>query len=347
MFSKILSCVVVGMSAWVLSAHIVCAAEPQSQKSEQSRQQMQQKLDAAQKRLDAAAREVAELSQSLSEDMMPNMMRLQGFPHRAVLGINLRPDRGTTRDDGVEVLSVSPGGPAERAGIKGGDVLTKIDGQALTPSADHSPRDKLLQRMEEVDPGQDVNLEYRRAGKVATARVKAQPLRNVLVGPGTEMPVPPLPPNAPGFHFFTHRMSPFGDLEMVSLTPKLGKYFGTDQGLLVVRVPQDSKLQIEDGDVILDIDGRKPSSPSHAMRILSSYQGGERIKLGVLRDHKRLNVEAAAPEAAPEVGDDVTFERAGPGAPPLHVQPGLEGASFQFAPAQPVIALRPPEEIST
>jgi S1-C subfamily serine protease len=343
MFSKILLRVFVGVSACVLSAHIAWAAEPETQNSEQSRQQMQQKLDAAQKRLDAAAREVAELSQSLSEDMMPNVMRLQGFPHRAVLGINLGPGRGTKRDDGVEVLSVSPGGPAERAGIKGGDVLTKINGQALTPSEEQSPRDKLLQWMEEVDPGQDVKLEYRRAGKVATATVKAQPLRNVLIGPGTEMPVPPLPPNAPGFHFFTHRMGPFGDLEMVSLTPKLGKYFGTDQGLLVVRVPRDSKLQIEEGDVILDIDGRKPSSPSHAMRILSSYQGGEKIKLGVLRDHKRQNVEAAAPE----VGDDVTFERAGPGAPALHVQPGLEGASFRVEPPQPVTALWPPEEIST
>ena len=338
MFKITISRVLLGIGACIVGAHLANAADTQAQKSEPSREETQKKLESAQKRLDAAAREVAQLSQSLSEGMMPDVMRLQGFPHRAMLGINLGPRDSAKRDDGVEVASVSPGGPAEQAGIKSGDVLTKMNGQALNQGDGQSSKEKLLQQMREVEPGQNVKLEYRRAGKLATATVKAEPVHNVFFGPGLEGPMPPLPPHEPMMRFFTHRVGPFGDMEMVPLTAKLGKYFGSDDGLLVVRVPPESKLQVEEGDVILDIDGRKPSSPSHAMRILSSYQGGEKIKLGILRDHKRLTLDTVAPESG-----DMEFDQGMPGAPPtraLHVQPGMEGATLQFeSPGPATVAL--------
>lgn len=334
MLNRTMTRLVLGLSACVVGAHLAGAADTASAKSEASREETQKKLEAAQKRLDAAAREVAQLSQSLSEGMMPDGFHFQGFPHRAMLGINLGPRDSSTRQDGVDVASVSPGGPAEQAGIKSGDVLTKINGTALARSDGQSPKEKLLQQMENVQPGQSVKLEYQRAGKSAVATVKAEPLHNVFFGAGFDGPIPPMPPRGPGMRFFTHRVGPFGDLEMVPLTAKLGKYFGTDQGLLVVRVPQESKLQVEEGDVILDIDGRKPASPSHAMRILSSYQGGEKIKLGILRDHKRLTLDTTAPDN----NGDMEFDTAMPGAPPtpaLHVQPGMEGAVIQFESPEP------------
>ena len=90
----------------------------------------------------------------------------------------------------------------------------------------------------------------------------------------------------------------FGSAELVPLTPKLGQYFGTEKGLLVVRAPADSRLKLEDGDVIVDIDGRTPASPSHAFRILGSYQPGEKLKLNVLRMKKRMTFEITIPETA-------------------------------------------------
>jgi predicted metalloprotease with PDZ domain len=56
------------------------------------------------------------------------------------------------------------------------------------------------------------------------------------------------------------------------------------------------------GDVLLAIDGRTPENPGHAFRILDSYQPGEQVKLGVLRQRKRLNLEATIP-ARPEAGE--------------------------------------------
>jgi type II secretory pathway component PulC len=309
-----------------LSSMCVHAAEQPAAKPAESRAVTQKELEAAQRRLDAAAREVARLSQSLSEGMMPDVMFRQALPHRAMLGINLGPRHGSNREDGVDVASVSPGGAADQAGLKAGDVLTQINGKPLTRSSDSSARDKLLQEMQNVDPGQQVKLQYRRDGKLAAVMLTAQPVRDILMAMPPDMPLPPVAVHAPGFRFFTHRIGAFGDLELVSLTPKLGKYFGTDQGLLVVRAPAEAKLPIEEGDVIQDIDGRKPTSPSHAMRILSSYQGGEKIKIGVLRDHRRMSIDTTAPEG----NGDMEFERGMPPPPPgTRARPGFEGATFE------------------
>jgi S1-C subfamily serine protease len=65
---------------------------------------------------------------------------------------------------------------------------------------------------------------------------------------------------------------------------------------LVVRAPADGALQLQDGDVILAIDGREPSSGSHATRILRSYQPGEKLALRIIRQHKNLQLEVTVPD---------------------------------------------------
>jgi S1-C subfamily serine protease len=54
-------------------------------------------------------------------------------------------------------------------------------------------------------------------------------------------------------------------------------------------------MQLEDGDVILAIDGRQPLNGSHATRILASYQPGEKLSLHIMREHKTLDVQATVP----------------------------------------------------
>jgi hypothetical protein len=101
---------------------------------------------------------------------------------------------------------------------------------------------------------------------------------------------------------------PLMDMELATLTPRLGGYFGSDKGVLVLRAPTDGALKLEDGDVILAIDGRVPASGSHATRILASYQPGEKLTLRVLRQHKTLELEATVPEHG---GHDKFFHRGG------------------------------------
>jgi hypothetical protein len=56
-----------------------------------------------------------------------------------------------------------------------------------------------------------------------------------------------------------------------------------------------SYVGVRGGDVILDIDGRVPTSASHALRILGSYQPGEKLKLSVLRTKKRMTFDITSP----------------------------------------------------
>ncbi|HWK75149.1 MAG TPA: PDZ domain-containing protein [Povalibacter sp.] len=283
------------VSCWVALAQPAAAAQAEK-KTEDSRAQLQQKLEDAQKRLDTAAREVADLSMSLSDDVLDVMQFPPIGPQRAVLGVNIGGRDSASRDDGVEILSVSPGGAAAQAGLKIGDVLTEIDGKPLKREGDKSPHAKLLAMMSDVEPDQKVTVKYLRDGKVATATVTA---RAGMVAGRRIFNMPPLAMGRidalPTFAF-ARADGVFGSAELVPLNAKLGQYFGTDKGLLVVRAPSDARLKLEDGDVIVDIDGRVPSSPTHALRILGSYQAGEQLKLNVLRMKKKLTFDIKIPE---------------------------------------------------
>ncbi len=64
------------------------------------------------------------------------------------------------------IYSVDPGSPADRAGMRRGDVLTSIDGVSLLSREGG-------QRFASVEPGQAVTWTYRRGGTVRTVRVMA------------------------------------------------------------------------------------------------------------------------------------------------------------------------------
>ncbi len=89
--------------------------------------------------------------------------------------------------------------------------------------------------------------------------------------------------------------SGLGDLELVELNEGLGRYFGADSGLLVVAAPKSDAFDLRDGDVIQSIDGREPKDVRHAMRILASYQAGERLELGIMRDKKKVTIDVEIP----------------------------------------------------
>ncbi|HTE42376.1 MAG TPA: PDZ domain-containing protein, partial [Steroidobacteraceae bacterium] len=232
----------------------------------QDRSAAERELEVARDKLEAAAREVAKLSQQLSGGDRDTLMFLGRNPNRAMLGIGIGSGEGKTHDDGVEVISVSPDGAADKAGMKVGDLIVELNGKALKKDKNSEPAQQLLDAMAKLSPGDDVTANYRRDGKSAVAKLKAEGLRRfAMAAPAMRgfAPIPPMPPlpelpelptfgNRDGFDYIIHsrRAGAFGDVELVPLTPKLGQYFGTEKGLLVVRAPEkDSKL--EDGDVLI------------------------------------------------------------------------------------------------
>ena len=87
-------------------------------------------------------------------------------------------------------------------------------------------------------------------------------------------------------------------LNLASLDPKLGSYFGTDKGVLVLSPgPQLSELQA--GDVILGIDGKPVTTPREAMDALRAHAAGEKASLALLRDHRDASAQVTVPKAMP------------------------------------------------
>ncbi len=90
----------------------------------------------------------------------------------------------------------------------------------------------------------------------------------------------------------------FRGIEFATLSERLGGYFGVKSGVLVVRAGNNQAFKLQDGDVILAIDGRTPSDAQHAGRILRSYSPGEKLTIRVQRDRKAQNLEVTVPGGA-------------------------------------------------
>ena len=226
--------------------------------------------------------------------------------HHGRIGVivNTEPDSQTDKI-GAKLEAVTPGGPAAKAGLKVGDVITKFNGTSLAgarPDDDEEsgPGAKLVQLARKLEPGDTAEVEYRRGGDTKKAALVAEDLGGSfrMEMPNIEMTMPhiaPGMPGMPGMEGWELFGSQWGDLELVNLNPDLGEYFGTREGVLVVRAPSDSSLPVHSGDVILSIAGRKPTSPSHAMRILHSYEAGETVSLDIVRKQKRMTVTWKVP----------------------------------------------------
>jgi S1-C subfamily serine protease len=309
-------------------------AAPAAHAQAQDDAQLRQQLDDARQRLDDAARDVAELTGKLSGDERPPGPHA-GAPRGSMLGVNIA--GGAERAEGVEVMGVSPSGPAERAGLRKGDVLVAVDGKSLRKAGERTAGRQLVDHMRDVPSGQKVKVDYLRDGKPLSAMLTTVPAESGIVRIMRErralpegMPFPPVEIE----EFLTlHDGHGFRALELVPMTAQLGRYFGTDKGLLVVKAPVDEGAALEEGDVILSIGGRTPESPKHAFRILRSYQPEEKVKVEVLRQRKRLTLDLPVP-----AGDPMSLEierrppppraprTAAPPAPPV-AAPGA-GVSF-------------------
>lgn len=278
------------------------AAEAERAAAEAERAAAEARLQEARARLEEAAREIAELTVDAMGDariVIRSEMDDMSRPRPVLLGINI----GTvgepgSREEGVQVLGVTPDSAADAAGIRSGDVLVSIEGKRLDWADDTAPTEKLLDHLATTEPGTQLKIEHRRDGQLLAADVEARPRPDDLdfdFDFDFEELHRSLPPGGQAFvgRFLSDR---WGDMELVELTPGLGDYFETEEGVLVVRAPTDETLGLQDGDVILDIAGRTPADPRHVVRILRSYEPGERLVMTVVRKGRKQQLEADIPD---------------------------------------------------
>jgi hypothetical protein len=251
---------------------------------------MQEQLAQARQQLTVAVGDVARASAQLAQPAQYRYRTRMPFVfagNQAVLGLNIEDS-----DFGVFVTGVTPNGPAATAGVQVGDTIVSINDVELARVAGtRSPTAALLGQIGMVAPGDDVKLRLLRGGDYREVVVKAgeASLRQPFVFTGDNGP------------WSVSRWAAFSssgawnDIELVSLTPALGEYFGVTEGLLVVRAGRAGDLGFRDGDVIIDLAGRMPQSPEHALRILASFEPGESLQAAVMRQRKRESLSIRVP----------------------------------------------------
>jgi C-terminal processing protease CtpA/Prc len=282
-------------------------------------------MDAARHRLEVAAQQLAALSAQMYGPMAKRFAAFAGPPH-VLVGVQLDDSSG---DAGARVREVSPGGPAQQAGVHSGDLIVAVNG---TNVRGQEPAGRVVELLHDVKPGDKVDLKVLRDGKTRDLTVTARPGGNDLFI-GLNLPdFPPLPRVRAVGEWRGAPMiigGPVADMELAPLTPGLGRYFGTDSGVLVVRAPPERGLGLQDGDVILSIGGRKPTDSSHVIRILSSYDPGEKITLEVMRMHRRISVATTVPAEPPLSQRPFIIRREGALGPgPVVMPQGDDGGAF-------------------
>ena len=292
----------------LLAGQVAAQSAEEERKSEMEAREAEftQDMREAEEQLAEAAQRVAELS----EERLGALSEVRKFKfdisNKPRLGVNISTDDEQSPVEGVGILSVTPGSAAHDAGMRAGDIITAVNGESLTAESSKDANMRLLDFMVGVEEGDQLDIEYLRDGRVGTVQVEPRvvPMNAYAWSyDGGNFVMPNMPdiqvsPEAiEKFRFsFGGWRGGWGDMEVVELTADLGRYFGTDSGLLVISAPASNAFQLQEGDVIKNIDNREPSSVNHCMRILSSYQPGEKLVLNILRDRKPMKLEIEIPD---------------------------------------------------
>jgi serine protease Do len=208
-----------------------------------------------------------------------NKIISQGRVTRGSIGVSFQEELGTNAitlkelgaANGVVIMGVEPGSPAEKAGLKGGDVITAVNGKQIKTGND------LVNPIAQAPIGSKVKLNYvrDRAAKETTAvvedRTRVFPTQAGRVGdqPGEAAP------------------AEFG-LRVDSLTPDRASRVGMEgqRGVLVTDVDPASfadDLGFGRGDVITEINREPISSLDDYRKAVAKLKPGQNVVFKVLR----------------------------------------------------------------
>ena len=199
---------------------------------------------------------------------------------RGWLGVGIQPVTadlatkfGVNEGEGVLVNEVFENDPAARAGIRPGDIITKVDGKTVdTPN--------LLSRLiAGLEPGATTNIEVVRDGKRQVLSVAlSERLENAIVAS-----VP------------SSRSEVKVGIDVQDLSAELAEKFKLKdtKGVLITKVDQGSIAQAEglrEGDLIKEVNRGEVSSVSEFKSAVSRVKRGETILLRVLRENRAFYV---------------------------------------------------------
>ena len=188
---------------------------------------------------------------------------------------------------GVEVTRIAPDSPAEKAGIKTGDVVTQYNGQRV------DGMDQFSRMVRDTPAGRDAKIGIVRNGapQTITAKIVARPaISGQLIPAPVQNPFELRFPDMPQSRM-TWRSTILG-IEAEALDGQLAEFFGVNEGVLVRTVTPGAaadKAGIKAGDVIVRVDDAKVATPADISAHLRALRGRP-VSVVVVRDRKEINV---------------------------------------------------------
>jgi serine protease Do len=206
-----------------------------------------------------------------------------------------------SEERGAVVEDVAEGSPAEKAGVRQGDVIVRYQGQAVESVA------QLVRMVRETPAGRKVALEVSRDGAAHKLQATLGEQRSdwkagELLGEGfAELPdVEPMLEGLRGMKQdlvwrFDRGPRKLGILYM-EVEGQLAKYFklSEERGILVTRVDEDGpagKAGVKAGDVILKVAGRSVLDTEDFRRAVGKLDPGEEATLTVQRDGRTMDLK--------------------------------------------------------
>jgi serine protease Do len=197
-------------------------------------------------------------------------------------------------DYGVEITRVEDGSPAEKAGVKPGDVVLEYNGQRV------EGMEQFGRMVRETPPGREVKLTISRDGAPQTLTAMLASRKERSSGNfHFEMPeirIPDIPQI-----YTTLRTARLG-VEAESLGPQLAEYFGVKEGVLVRSVLENTSAQkagIKAGDVITKVDGTAVTSPGELSSAVRSANSKKTYSVELIRDRKPQTVSVTVDDVRP------------------------------------------------
>ncbi|MGN6512666.1 MAG: PDZ domain-containing protein [Lysobacteraceae bacterium] len=307
-------------------------------------------LEAARADMERATRRYLELSRQYGAHAGP--YRFEAFAPHPVLGVLLAPDA----DAGVRIAGVTPGSAAEKAGLRSGDRLLAIDGHEVLGSDGELRVANARRLLGKLDTRTPVRITYQRDGRRSTVGATPQREDQVVFWRGVAPPMPATPPMPPvppeiderlrreivriapdahceGAHCGLPLLAEafrWNGLNLASVDPQLGRYFGTDSGVLVLSTGQ-ALAGLQAGDVLRSVDGKPVRTPREAMAALDAHPAGSQVTVEYLRDRRSASARVTVPKAK-------LFEFPAPPVPPAAPAPPAAAPRAPAAPPTPPAA---------
>ena len=306
-----------------------------AEQSEQDAESLRQEIREARSDLREAVRKLERLTERRSQyprDARSFSFSKSG--KRPMVGIIMnRPARDL---DGVLLSGVTPDSPADKAGLQSGDLLTRIDHQDLSGRRGLDLANEILADLEIGDSFEftyeregeshtttvvveelEPSLAFSFSGNGdwfdfdnrpfnfgfsfddETIKIDPQQFRDLADRYRSwsvdlsKLPRFKGPENLP---YVWRRGWAWSGLELARVNAKLGRYFGSERGALVLEAQDLGDSDLQSGDVIVAIEGDDVSNPRQAMRLLGNFKAGEQITAQIMRDRKQREVVLIAPE---------------------------------------------------